>query len=212
MKMKFWVGIGILGAGVVSIPALTQTPSESQGRTAPSVVISSAANPELGLFDLNWTPPGLAQLTAQAAAKSSFALDRTMLSAASSLLPDSNAEIRQSIGKLDGISVYMLRFGEAGRVDESQVQAVREAFHLHGWKHLATTTGSGGPIQNGTTDLWLMLDGVNVRGAVLLVETPKNIALITFKGNLSPTDLLHLRGHFGIPRFEGDGFRDARDR
>jgi len=25
--------------------------------------------------------------------------------------------------------------------------------------------------------------------------------------NLSPVDLLHLRGHFGIPRFEGDGLK-----
>jgi hypothetical protein len=212
MRTKYWVGIGILGAGVACIPALTQTPPEPQGRTAPSVAVSSAANPESGPFDLNWTPPGLAQLTAQATAKSSFALDRTMLSAASSLLQDSDAEVRQSIGKLDGISVLLLRFGGAGIADESQVEAVREAYHLHGWKHLATTTGSGGPVHNGTTDLWLMLDGVNVRGAVLMVETPKNIALITFKGNLSPVDLLRLRGHFGIPRFEGDGFKDARDR
>lgn len=212
MKTKYWVGIAILGAGVASIPALTQTPSEPQGRTAPSVAASSAANPEPGPLDLNWTPPGLAQLSAQAAAKSSFALDRNMLSAASSLLPDSDAEIRQSIGKLDGISVHLLRFGEAGIVDESQVEAVRDAYHLHGWKHLATSTDSGGPLHNGTTDLWLMLDGVNVRGAVLMVETPKSIALITIKGNLSPTDLLHLRGHFGIPHFEGDGFKDAMDR
>jgi hypothetical protein len=25
-------------------------------------------------------------------------------------------------------------------------------------------------------------------------------------GTLSPLDLLHLRGHFGIPRFSGDGW------
>jgi hypothetical protein len=31
-------------------------------------------------------------------------------------------------------------------------------------------------------------------------------------GNLSPIDLLHLRGHFGIPRFDGDGLRQQQDR
>ncbi len=69
-----------------------------------------------------------------------------------------------------------------------------------------------GPLHNGTTDVWLVLDGVNVRGAVVLVETPKSLTLVTVAGNLSPVDLLHLRGHFGIPRFEGDGFKDAMDR
>jgi hypothetical protein len=34
----------------------------------------------------------------------------------------------------------------------------------------------------------------------------------TLAGNLSPLDLLHLRGHFGIPRFEGDGLRDPQQK
>jgi hypothetical protein len=57
------------------------------------------------------------------------------------------------------------------------------------------------------TDVWLVLDGVNVRGAVVLAQTPKSLTLVTIAGNLSPLDLLHLRGHFGIPRFDGDGLK-----
>ena len=45
-----------------------------------------------------------------------------------------------------------------------------------------------------------MVDGVTVRGAVALVETPMSLTLVTLKGDLSPADLFHLRGHFGIPR------------
>ena len=30
--------------------------------------------------------------------------------------------------------------------------------------------------------------------------------------NLSPADLLHLRGHFGIPKFEGTGFREKDEK
>jgi hypothetical protein len=30
---------------------------------------------------------------------------------------------------------------------------------------------------------------------------------VTVAGNLSPIDLLHLRGHFGIPRFDNDGVK-----
>jgi len=58
--------------------------------------------------------------------------------------------------------------------------------------------------------VWLVLDGANVRGGVVLVETPKSLTLATVAGNLSPVDLLHLRGHFGIPRFEGDQLGPAQ--
>lgn len=64
-------------------------------------------------------------------------------------------------------------------------------------------------MHDGTTDVWLVLDGVNVRGAVVLTETPKSLTLVTVAGNVSPVDLLHLRGHLGIPRYPGDRLRDA---
>jgi hypothetical protein len=135
-----------------------------------------------------------------------------MLGAAAALLPDSEAETRQAIGKLDGVSVHLLRFGPAGIPDQASVEQIRAAYHLRGWKHLVSTTGAGGPVHSGTTDVWLVLDGANVRGAVVLAETPKSLTLVTVAGNLSTVDLLHLRGHFGIPRFEADDFKDAKDR
>jgi hypothetical protein len=39
---------------------------------------------------------------------------------------------------------------------------------------------------------------------VLLVAGEKNLNLVAINGELSPLDLLHLRGHFGIPKFSGD--------
>jgi hypothetical protein len=135
-----------------------------------------------------------------------------MLSVAAGLVPDSEPGTRQAINKLDGVSVHVLRFGAPGIADERQVDAVRAAYHLRGWKHLVSTTNAGGPVHSGTTDVWLVLDGANVRGAVVLAETPASLTLVTVAGNLSPVDLMHLRGHFGIPSFEGDGFKDARVR
>ena len=113
---------------------------------------------------------------------------------------------RQAINRLDGVSVHLLRFGAAGVPDETAVNSIREAYHLRGWKHLVTTQGNGGgPVHDGTTDVWMVMDGVNVRGAVVLAETPKSVTLVTVAGNLSPIDILHLRGHFGIPRFDDNG-------
>jgi hypothetical protein len=173
----------------------------------------AAPDTPTGPVVLDWTPPALAQLNSEAAVKSSFTLDRTMLGAAVALMPDSDAETKQAIAKIDGVSVHSLRFGAAGVTDEASVDAIRQAYHLRGWKHLVTTdTSKKGSLQNSTTDVWLVLDGVNVRGAVVLAETPKSLTLVTVAGNLSPVDLLHLRGHFGIPSFNGSDFKDAKDK
>jgi hypothetical protein len=148
-------------------------------------------------------------------AKESFTLDRTMLRAAAGLMPDSDADIKQAVAKLDGVSVHVLRFGDSSArkpavIDPTLVDAIRQAYHLRGWKHVVSSTGAGGPVHGQTADVWLVLDGANVRGAVVLVETPKSLALATVAGNLNPEDLLHLRGHFGIPRFEDDGLTADR--
>jgi len=44
---------------------------------------------------------------------------------------------------------------------------------------------------------------------VVLAETPRSLTLVTVAGNLSPVDLLHLRGHFGIPKLDEGDFRSA---
>jgi hypothetical protein len=170
-------------------------------------------DPAAGPVVLDWTPPSLAQLNSEAAVKSSFTLDRSMLSMAAAVMPDSDAGTKEAIAKIDGVSIHSLRFGAAGIADEASVEAIRQAYHLRGWKHLVTTnTANKSPMQNGTTDVWLVLDGVNVRGAVVLAETPKSLTLVTVSGNLSPVDLLHLRGHFGIPSFNASDFKDAKDK
>jgi hypothetical protein len=142
-------------------------------------------------------------LSSQAAVKNSFTLDRNMLHAAAGALAQ-DEPTRQAVGHLDGLSVHLLKFGDLGVPDENAVNSIRDAYHLRGWKHLVTSTSHGGPVHNGNTDVWVVMDGVNVRGAVVLAESPKSVTLVTIAGDLSPIDLLHLRGHFGIPKFDGD--------
>jgi hypothetical protein len=219
MKRLQWVGICILCAGASCLTALAQPPVEGQNPAA-AIGADPEATYKPATVVLEWTPPAFEQLSAQASSRSSFTLDRTMLAAASSLLPEADPAARQAIGKLEGVSVRLLRFGPAGAADPAQVEALREAYHQRGWKHLVSTSEAEGSRQNGTnrtgtnrtTDLWLTLEGVNVRGAVLLAQTPRSLVLVTLKGDLSPIDLPHLRGHFGIPRFDGDGFKAAGER
>jgi len=207
MKWMALVGVCLVCAGFV--PATAQGTGATSQDGSPSASDSpSAGAASLSPVPLEWTPPALERLNVQAAVKSSFTLDRNMLGMAAGLIPDSQAEDRQVIRKLDGVSVHTMRFGGAGIPDEAEVDSVRAAYHLRGWKHLVTTAKTEGPVRNGTTDVWVVLDGANVRGAVILAETPKSLTLVTVAGNLNPVDLLHLRGHFGIPRFDGDGVSD----
>jgi hypothetical protein len=187
-----------------------QSPVEVPDPFGPSPATARVAIPQPGPVVLEWVPAALAELSSQAAVKSSFTLDRNLLAAAASLSDNSDEDLRQAVRKLDGVSVHLLRFGAEGMADPDAIGAVREAYHMRGWKHVVSSTNAGGPVHNGTTDVWVVMDGVNVRGAVVLAETPKSLTLVTIAGNLNPVDILHLRGHFGIPRFDGDKLRGAQ--
>ncbi len=212
-KWTLWLEISVLCAALTGSVSLAQPPADPSAPHASDGVPTApapTAGDYLGSAMLEWVPPALAELSTQAVAKESFTLDRTMLAAAAGLMPDSDADVRQAVGKLDGVSVHLLRFADAGMAGETQVDAIRQAYHLRGWKHVVSSVNSGGPVHDNKTDVWVVMDGANLRGAVVLVDTPKSLTLATVAGNLNPVDLLHLRGHFGIPRFDADGLNGQR--
>jgi hypothetical protein len=202
MKLRLFAGLAASCLTFAAVPSFGQ-------QNAAALQIS-AADSTLSPVPLEWTPPALDELSRMAPVKSSFTLDRNLLAIASGMLPDAEEGDRQVIRKLDGVSVHTMRFPDEGIPDETAVNSIRAAYHLRGWKHIVTRTRSGGPVHNGTTDLWVVMDGVNLRGAVILAETPRSLTLVTIAGNLNPVDLLHLRGHFGIPRFDGDSLNSAQ--
>jgi hypothetical protein len=199
-------GIPALIVSLFFATAFAQSPAPQAAPGTPPPAVA----PNQGPVDLDYVPPALHQLSAQAAVKNSFTFDHDMLVAASSLLADSDADVKQTVAKIDGVSVHVLRFGQSGIPDEAAVGSIRQAYHLRGWKHLVSTTGSGGPIHDSTTDVWIVLDGANVKGGVVLAETPRSLTLLTVAGNISPVDLMHLRGKFGIPNFNAGDFKDAK--
>ena len=68
---------------------------------------------------------------------------------------------------------HLLRFADAGIGRQTQVDAIREAYHLRGWKHVVSSVNSGGPMHDNKTDVWVVMDGANLRGAVVFVDTPR---------------------------------------
>lgn len=204
MRLTLLLGISVLSATLGCALAVAQ---EYVAPSGPSSV--RATNPSADPVPLDWVPPAVAQLSSEAPIKSNFTLDRTLLGLAAGILPDSDAETRQAINKLQGVSVHIMRFGQGGIPEAGAVDAIRASYHLRGWKHLVTSSDHGGPVHNGSTDVWFVLDGMNVRGAVVLATTPRSVTLVTVAGNLSPVDLMHLRGHFGIPQLDASDFKNA---
>ena len=135
-----WLGIFVLSAAVSCGSVLAQAPAPSAPPDPgnPSVT-APPAGAGMSSAILEWVPPALTQLSAQALAKESFTLDRTMLAAAAAMLPDSDADLRQAVAKLDGVSVHVLHFASAETADPAQVEAIRQAYHLRGWKHVLSS-------------------------------------------------------------------------
>jgi hypothetical protein len=159
--------------------------------------------------DDSWIPRGMEALGQHASFHTDFTFDKSMLDMASNFTGDD--ETRNIVAKLRGISVHTFRYPEPGLYNPAVLDSVRAQYHDRGWKHLVTAQSHAAAVHPGHTDVWIRFQGTNVEGIVLLVVNETNINLVAVNGTLSPLDLLHLRGHFGIPRFSGDRFEDSNN-
>jgi hypothetical protein len=152
--------------------------------------------------DDSWIPQGMEALARHATFHTDFTFDKSMLEIANNFVGDD--ETRQVVAKLRGISVHSYKFSAPGMYDPAALDAVRAQYHARGWKHLVTSQSYVAKPGQARTDVWVRFEHANVEGMVLLVANQTNLDLIAINGTLSPLDLLHLRGHFGIPKFSGD--------
>lgn len=150
----------------------------------------------------DWIPRNMDAVGQHASFRTDFTFDRSMLALANNFIEDEDT--RRVVAKLNGISVHCYKFSMPGLYDPGSLEAVRQQYRDRGWKHLVTSVSNHDPSNLGRTDVWIRFEHANVEGAVVMLASPTNINLIAINGTVSPLDLLHLRGHFGIPRFQGD--------
>lgn len=147
-----------------------------------------------------WTPSGIAALRQSASSKTEFTLDHSMLVFASKLDPD-NEDLRRVIAGVSGVSVHSYRFPGAWMYDPETLSAVKEEYHAAGWKQLMNHHAKdGGP---GVNDLWIRWENNAISNIAILLARSNEVDLIEVSGSISPLDLSHLGGHFGIPKIEG---------
>ena len=146
-----------------------------------------------------WVPRGVEALRQKASSKTEFALDHSMLVMASKLDRD-NEDLRRVIAGVNGISVHSDRFSGAGMYDLAALSSVKEEYRAAGWKQVMNTEKEGG---QGVTDIWMRLENNAISNVAVLLAKATEVDFIAVSGSISPVDLSHLGGHFGIPKIEG---------
>jgi hypothetical protein len=189
------------------LTALSLLPLTAQ--TATPVAAAAGTTASQSYPDDTWIPQGMEVLGRRATFHTDFTFDKSMLDMANNFVGDD--ETRRVIAKLRGISVHSYRFSAPGLYSPSDLDVVKAQYHDRGWKHLVTSKSYVATPSQSRTDVWVRFDHAEVEGMVLLVANQTNLNLVAINGTLSPLDLLHLRGHFGIPRFSGDDLVEQKN-
>lgn len=147
-----------------------------------------------------WMPQGIEALRQSASSKTEFTLDHSMLVFASKLDPD-NEDLRRVIAGVSGVSVHRYHFPGTWMYDPAALDSVKEEYHAAGWKQLMNNHEKDGG--SGVTDLWIRLENNAVSNVAMLFARANEVDFFVVSGSISPLDLSHLGGHFGIPKIEG---------
>ena len=147
-----------------------------------------------------WTPQGIETLRQSASSKTEFTLDHSMLVFASKLNPE-NEDLRRVIAGVSGVSVHSFHFPKPWMYDLGAMDEVKEEYHAAGWKQLVNNhEKNGGP---GVNDVWIRFENNAISNIAMLFAGANEVNFILVSGSISPLDLSHLGGHFGIPKIEG---------
>ncbi len=148
----------------------------------------------------DFMPREVDALRQNATSKTEFTLDHSMLVIASKLDQD-NDDLRRVIAGVSGVSVHRYHYAEPGMYDPETFRAMNDDYHAAGWKQLMNNHDkNGGP---GVTDLWIRFDHNAITNVAILLARANEVDFFVVSGSISPLDLSHLGGHFGIPKIEG---------
>jgi Domain of unknown function (DUF4252) len=164
------------------------------------VLITSSIATSSHAQQQDWIPQGIESLGQKASSRTEFTLDHSMLVFASKLDQD-DEDLRRVIAGVDGVSVHSYRFPKPGMYDSDVLSSVREQYHAAGWRHMVNTHNKDG--NSGSTDLWIRYQNNVIRNVAVLFAGQNHLNFVAVSGSISPLDLFHLAGHFGIPRIEG---------
>ena len=147
----------------------------------------------------------LMNLADQPATRTSFNFDRSELQIAQNLLASGGLDANRAAAALTGISVDNYHYPRPAFYTPETMASIIAGYHAAGWKHLvnANQTPANTAQPHATvTDLWLRFAGPDITGVTVLTRSPKNMSVVQITCELRPLDLVHLSGHFGIPKVD----------
>ncbi len=147
----------------------------------------------------------LASLSDQPATHSGFVFDHNMLGFAQGVLEAQGMDEARAKAALKGIEIDNYRYHQPAFYTPEAMAALIETYHQTGWKHLvnANQTPQNTAQPRGTaTDLWVHFSGTNIDGLTVLTRASKMMNVVQVSCDLRPVDLMHLGGHFGIPKVD----------
>ena len=154
-------------------------------------------------------PPGLPDqfnaLADQPAAHTGVVFDRSMIQMAQGLLQQGGLDSDRAAAALTSISFDTYRYQQPAFYTPESMAAIIEAYHRAGWKHLVNgnpTPANSAQPRSTITDVWLHFSGADIDHVTVLTRAARDMNVIQVTGNLRPLDLMHLSGHFGIPKVD----------
>ncbi len=147
-----------------------------------------------------WIPQGIESLQQSASSKSQFTFDHSMLVLASKLDPD-DEDLRRVIAGVSGISISRFHFPGTWQYDPGALGSVSEEYRAAGWKRFMNKQDKGEG--QGVSDLWVRWENNAISNVAILLARSNEVKFVVVSGSISPVDLSHLGGHFGIPKIEG---------
>jgi hypothetical protein len=139
-------------------------------------------------------PPGvsesLATLGDQPATHTSFTFDRSMMQIAEGLMEQNGVDAKHATAALNSVTVETYHYPRPVFYTPEVMQSIIHNYNAAGWKHLVNANASPAPSAHPTTPV------------TVLLRAQKNMNVIEVSGLLRPLDLVHLSGHFGIPKVD----------
>ena len=182
----------VLGAGLG--PGVS---AQQYAASGPAPVVMVPAGPDL--------QQQLAALADQPATHTGFVVDRNMLQMAQSVLEAQGMDATRAAAALKGISVDNYRYKEPAFYTPEAMAALIDQYHAMHWQHLVnanqTPANTAQPAKT-VTDMWLHFSGADVDGLTVLTRGQKMMTVVQVSCDLRPLDLMHLGGHFGIPKVD----------
>ncbi|HXC96410.1 MAG TPA: hypothetical protein VNU92_11970 [Edaphobacter sp.] len=160
------------------------------------------AQPAGESFDLHGA---LMNLANQPASHTAFSFDRSELQVAQNLLASGGMDPNHAAAALTGIAVDNYHYPHPAFYIPETMASIIAGYHAAGWKHLVNanqTPANTAHPHSAVTDLWLRFAGADITGITVLTRSPQDMNVVQVTCELRPLDLVHLSGHFGIPKVD----------